>query len=71
MLSDISELVKDSLDGAERIKATVADLKNFAQPCEQQADKIIREHGGTINVSSRPGAGSSLTVRIPINPNTG
>ena len=183
ILSDISELVKDSLDGTERIKAIVADLKNFAQPCEQQAelvdlnqciddtlnivrnelaykaevkkaydelpeircvqtqikqvmmnllvnaaqaiedkgeieittrssdgwaevtisdtgdgidpenlenifrpffttkvigkgtglglhlsDKIIREHGGTINVSSRPGAGSSFTVRIPIDP---
>lgn len=34
MLSDISELVMDSLDGAERIKAIMADLKNFAQPCE-------------------------------------
>ena len=185
LLSDISELVKDSLDGAERIKTIVADLKSFAQPCEHQAefidlnqciddtlnivrnelaykaevkkaydelpeircvqnqikqvminllvnaaqaienkgeieittrssdgwaevtisdtgdgidpenlenifrpffttkvigkgtglglhlsDKIIREHGGTINVSSRPGAGSSFTVRIPIDPST-
>jgi two-component system NtrC family sensor kinase len=29
------------------------------------SDKIIREHGGTINVYSRPGAGTSFTIRIP------
>lgn len=35
------------------------------------SDKIIREHGGTINVYSRPGAGTSFTIRIPRQPTVG
>ena len=40
MLSDISELVKDSLDGAERIKAIVADLKNFSRSIRIQNNHL-------------------------------
>jgi len=33
--------------------------------------RIIREHGGTIEAASKPGKGSTFTVRLPVRPSKG
>jgi signal transduction histidine kinase len=33
--------------------------------------RIVEEHGGTIEVASEPGAGTAVTIRIPIGPAAG
>jgi signal transduction histidine kinase len=33
--------------------------------------RIVEEHGGTIEVASEPGAGTAVTIRIPVGPAAG
>jgi len=52
ILEDIPNLIKESLEGAERIKKIVIDLKDFAHPGEQKLQNadINRNLDSTLNV---------------------
>jgi len=52
ILEDIPNLIKESLEGAERIKKIVIDLKDFAHPAEQKLEcaDINRNLESTLNI---------------------
>ncbi len=52
ILEDIPNLIKESLEGAERIKKIVIDLKDFAHPGEDglQSSDINRNLDSTLNI---------------------
>ncbi len=52
ILEDIPNLIKESLEGAERIKKIVIDLKDFAHPGEQELEyaNINRNLESTLNI---------------------